>query len=242
MDVVHSPGIDEPIAQDVGGAVTYYHADALGSVQTHTNSSGGITTTIQFDAWGNALVGALGPYGFTGREPDSETGLQFYRSRYYDSGLGRFVSEDRSGYVDGPNLYRYVKGRPTQFKDPSGRQTAAEKKYCSDPANQESCTKGLVCAAMATVIFAGFDDGTPGNAMKHCVWSCCLVRMAGPEAAYQITTAHEDGQRDRCASSQDKANNAKGMAFGLANPNKTCFEVCDPRNLQCEKKAPPCSP
>ncbi|MCE5312510.1 MAG: RHS repeat-associated core domain-containing protein [Nitrospiraceae bacterium] len=34
------------------------------------------------------------PYAFTGREFDQETGLYYYRNRYYDANTGRFVSKD----------------------------------------------------------------------------------------------------------------------------------------------------
>jgi RHS repeat-associated protein len=46
------------------------------------------------------------PYGYTGRRFDSETGLWYFRARYFDSGLGRFISRDPLGYVDGMSTYR----------------------------------------------------------------------------------------------------------------------------------------
>ena len=45
------------------------------------------------------------PYGFTGRRYDGETGLWYFRSRYFDSGLGRFIGRDPLGYVDGYQMY-----------------------------------------------------------------------------------------------------------------------------------------
>ena len=60
VDIVHGPGIDEPLAQDSGGVVTYFHADALGSVQQHTSAAGAVVQTIEYDAWGNALSGTPG--------------------------------------------------------------------------------------------------------------------------------------------------------------------------------------
>ena len=67
------------------------------------------------------LPGASGPteYGFTGREPD-ETGLVYYRARYYEPTLGRFVSMDPAGMPDGVNRYAYVGNDPVGMVDPSG--------------------------------------------------------------------------------------------------------------------------
>ncbi len=49
------------------------------------------------------------PIQYTGRENDG-TGLYYYRARYYDPVLKRFVSEDPIGMEAGPNFYAYVKG------------------------------------------------------------------------------------------------------------------------------------
>jgi RHS repeat-associated protein len=46
------------------------------------------------------------PYGHTGRRHDDETGLQYFRERYYDAELGRFASRDPLQYVDGMSMYR----------------------------------------------------------------------------------------------------------------------------------------
>jgi RHS repeat-associated protein len=61
------------------------------------------------------------PYAFTGRRLDSETGLYYFRNRYYHSQLGRFVTRDPIGYkANSNNLYQYVEGRPTTSADPFG--------------------------------------------------------------------------------------------------------------------------
>jgi RHS repeat-associated protein len=59
-------------------------------------------------------------YAFTGREWDPETGLYYYRARYYDPGVGRFPSQDPAGLRAGPNFYAYARNNPVKFADPSG--------------------------------------------------------------------------------------------------------------------------
>jgi RHS repeat-associated protein len=59
-------------------------------------------------------------HAFTGREWDPETGLYYYRARYYDSRIGRFISEDPIGFAGGANFYAYVENGPTNRVDPTG--------------------------------------------------------------------------------------------------------------------------
>jgi RHS repeat-associated protein len=53
-------------------------------------------------------------------QSDSETSLWFYRARYYDSQLQRFISEDPIGFAGGTNLYGYAYNNPIDFRDPFG--------------------------------------------------------------------------------------------------------------------------
>jgi RHS repeat-associated protein len=83
-----------------------------------TVKSGAIISTVDYDAFGNG--GSVMGYGFTGREFDPETGLLYYRARYYDPKVGRFLSPDPVGYLAGPNLYSYVENDPVNLVDPYG--------------------------------------------------------------------------------------------------------------------------
>ncbi|NUQ65008.1 MAG: RHS repeat-associated core domain-containing protein, partial [Pirellulales bacterium] len=77
--------------------------------------------TIYDGTWANsqASTSFVNNALYTGREYDAETGLYYYRNRYYDSDLGVFVSRDPIGYVDGLSLYRAYFG-PNRL-DPLGR-------------------------------------------------------------------------------------------------------------------------
>jgi RHS repeat-associated protein len=62
-------------------------------------------------------------YLYTGRRLDTETGLYFYRARYYHAGLGTFVTRDPIRYrARDANLYRYVANSPMNVVDPNGLQ------------------------------------------------------------------------------------------------------------------------
>jgi len=94
------------------GATHYYHFDGLGSVIGLSDSSGNLTEEYSYDIFGNitsSLSGVGNSYYFTGRAYDTETGLYYYRARYYSSTIGRFLQTDPIGYYAGMNLYTYVK-------------------------------------------------------------------------------------------------------------------------------------
>ena len=98
-----------------------FHPDGLGSVTKTSSSAGAVNLTRQYDAWGSLQAGATSGYAFTGREWDPETGLYYYKARYYDPKLGRFISEGPIGFDGGDiNLHVYVWRNPTNFVDPEG--------------------------------------------------------------------------------------------------------------------------
>ena len=89
------------------------------------NGSGAIQQYYYYAPFGQATVqggGSVQPYQFTGREAD-ETGLMYYRARYYNPGWGRFVSQDPIGFAGGINPYVYCGNDPIGATDPSGRMT-----------------------------------------------------------------------------------------------------------------------
>ena len=89
--------------------------DALGSSIALADSSGTVQSQYTFDPFGNAsLSGAstTSTFAYTGRELDA-TGLYFYRARYYNPQLQRFVSEDPLRYGGGGPNFVSVKARPS---------------------------------------------------------------------------------------------------------------------------------
>lgn len=66
----------------------------------------------------------MNPYLYTGRDYDPETGLRYYRARYYDPTEGRFLSEDALRFASDSNFYRYANNSPTVLEDPFGLAAA----------------------------------------------------------------------------------------------------------------------
>jgi RHS repeat-associated protein len=115
--------IDEPLAMLRSGATSYFHADGLGSITSLSSAAGSIANTYTYDSFGKltASSGSLvNPFQYTARESDTETGLYYYRARYYDSSAGQFLSEDPLRFFAEVNFYAYVEQNPINLADPLG--------------------------------------------------------------------------------------------------------------------------
>jgi RHS repeat-associated protein len=115
--------IDEPLAMLRSSATSYYQADGLGTITSLSSGAGSLAQTFTFDSFGKqtAASGSLvNPFQYTGRESDPETGLYYYRARYYDPNAGRFTNEDPTDFDGGLNFYTYAANNPSSFIDPFG--------------------------------------------------------------------------------------------------------------------------
>ncbi len=185
---VHGPGIDEPLAMIKGTQVYYYHADALGTITHLTNASGAVAQSYEYDSFGNLTAQSRSvtqPYTYTAREWDAETELYYYRARYYDPQVGRFIMEDPIGQAGGINLYVYVFNGPTKFTDPSGKLIspwcATVKKRCG-----ECVTKGTECAKQHGNILACIERGerVTGGQSAHQLAEC-FVKLKECDGCWQ---------------------------------------------------------
>ena len=122
-----------PMSVTYDGAEYFYLKNAQGDVTGLVNSSGTQVVAYTYDAWGNPLsttgtmadtLGKLNPFRYRGYVYDTETGLYYLQSRYYNPETGRFINAD--GYVStgqgivGNNMFAYAINNPISYSDHSG--------------------------------------------------------------------------------------------------------------------------
>ena len=92
-----------PMSVTYGGATYYYGLNLQGDVIAILDASGTAVVAYTYDAWGNILsttgtmantLGTLNPLRYRGYVYDTETGLYYLQSRYYDPEICRFINAD----------------------------------------------------------------------------------------------------------------------------------------------------
>jgi RHS repeat-associated protein len=162
----NGPGIDNKLKMVTGAVHKYFIKDHLGSTIGVANNSGNLSEQTSYDSFGNATSNLSTRYQFTGREYDNFTGLHYYRARFYDAKLGRFISEDPIGFSGGDvNLYGYVHNNPVSKIDPLGLLDTGIYKDLSQTAQQTApaITGGI--AAGGTILAYGGTSVTAAPAV-----------------------------------------------------------------------------
>jgi len=124
LEMVYHTGlmIDEVLARYGASGNKTLLGDALMSVIAQANDDQSMSNFYVYSPYGESIT--LGAddgnsIQYTARENDG-TGLYFYRARYYDPVLKRFIQEDPIGLQGGLNVHAYVGGDPVSISDPSG--------------------------------------------------------------------------------------------------------------------------
>ena len=140
----------------------FYHQDTQYSIAALTTSDGRTVEGYEYDTYGRQTVvgpdfttaqstisGKGNPFTFTGQRLDAETGMMYYKNRYYSTALGRFLQRDPLGiWHDQKNLgnaFSYVGNNPVNSLDPTGEWT-----WCRASCNAACWAAGAaICAAIA---------------------------------------------------------------------------------------------
>ena len=122
---VHGPQVDNPAIWYQGAAVSpssrlSLQVDHQGSVVSVADASGNAVTLDTYDEYGMPGASNSGRFQYTGQAWIGELGLHYYKARFYNPSLGRFLQTDPVGYQDDLNLYAYVGNDPLDHSDPMG--------------------------------------------------------------------------------------------------------------------------
>ena len=157
----------------------YQYREHLGSSVIEANELGQVISYEEYYPYGRSAYRAaasgvdlsLKRYRFTGKERDEETGLDYFGVRYYASWLGRWTSGDPGGFVDGLNLYRYVRNNPINGIDREGYSTEEVEKPKPPPAKKKEKVNilegGNPLGAAAEEITVTADPVIPNNGTDY---------------------------------------------------------------------------
>ena len=228
--LTHGPGIDEPIAlQDPSSGNTYHYTmDGLGSIDALTNTTANLNEQYHYSSFGRLTIlnpqgqaqstSVLDPftphYTFTAREHDLESSLYFYRVRYYDSKLGRFVEKDPIGFThENVNAYLYVTNNPINFIDPFGLYGTNSCQYyverCAESGGEYYC----FWAQIACNWFPKPPDPDPTTDDDYEGWVRCTRQCL------QDCDAAQQNQHNQCV-----------------RPDPHTDDFWDPQNRECHIK------
>jgi RHS repeat-associated protein len=118
-------GIRGIIYQKKSSDYYFYHYNHKGDVVALTDANGKLAAFYEYDTWGNTMTeaektGVDNPYRYSTKEWDEKSGLYYFGARYYSPEIGRWTQRELLGWIDGPNMYAYVRNQPTNLIDAFG--------------------------------------------------------------------------------------------------------------------------
>jgi len=124
---------DKLVSMDLNGVEYYYIRNAQGDIIGLFDKTGIQVVSYNYDSWGKLIsidgslkdtVGVKNPYRYRGYRYETETGLYYLQSRYYNPDWGRFINADADGGKIGEllshNVFAYCMNNPVNLQDENG--------------------------------------------------------------------------------------------------------------------------
>ena len=194
-----------PMAVKYNNTNYYYVTNLQGDVTAILNASGTAVASYTYDAWGNILttggsmastLGTLNPLRYRGYVYDTETGLYYLQSRYYNPVMGRFINIDLyittgQGFL-GNNTFLYCGNNAVNFSDPDGYRYVCntfhgggtKKRNIFEKILDSITTPTLQGGTFSVGVSAGSSWGGAGGG-----WSGCVSVDTAYNYALQETTS-----------------------------------------------------
>ena len=129
-------GSGAPFSMTYNGSEYFYLTNLQGDVTGLADAAGATVVSYTYDSWGKLTsttgsmatsLGVKNPYRYRGYRYDTETGLYYLQSRYYNPEIGRFINADDASilYLSNNeilhyNIFIYVNNNPINHIDPTG--------------------------------------------------------------------------------------------------------------------------
>ncbi len=194
----HGPGIDEPVAMTLNNSTYFYIPDVQGTIRAMVDTDGNTVATYQYDVWGsmisyNGSLAQKNDYLYTGREYDWQTGIYYYRYRYYNPEIGRFMQSSWE-HTKEMNMYVYVNNDPANHEDPTGHP-GYQPPYLPDHGGLSICNGG--CITNTLLVLAMTD-------MKcYCDNELCSQISGGRIGTYRRILKNVNAAKEHCMGGYD---------------------------------------
>jgi RHS repeat-associated protein len=229
----------------INKAVWMWNSDPFGT--TGTTGAGGSTNSAPNknpqNISGTAAQIAAATFEQNLRMPgqveDQETTKFYNYYRTLDPSRGQYDTSDPIGLKGGINTFGYVFAKPHMLIDPKGdvpgKPNPEEERRCKS--RPYECGRAALCATEAQAAASNYTgrNGGPGDAIRHCVWSCCMTKAFGAGGAISWGDAHESGSTKLTDTCMDQHNNFVGRCLGFSSGSceEKCFGSLFGPNLGC---------
>ncbi len=245
-----------PMSMLHNGTLYYYVTNIQGDVVAILNTTGTAVVAYSYDAWGNATattdsmaatLGVLNPLRYRGYVFDTETGLYYLQSRYFNPQMARFINADDPAYLgaDGAlltyNLFAYCRNNPIMQYDSTGHWSWSWKEQAAlgtavlvaglalllaAPTGGSSLVVGTAVLSSATTVAAGGAMVVTGTVMTGDALAQATVSYAkqskksGKERASDKPSWVSQSDVDLNKSSQKNATDLLNSKYGSGNWRK----------------------